>query len=245
MEKIAFITASSSGLGFQIALDLSKRGYIVILNGRNKKKLKKAKEKLHNKDLHHIFCCDLVYNKMIQKLDKFFKKINILPHIIIHSLGGKIAEDKHPISIEILNQSMNLNLYSSILINNYFIPQFIENKNIQKIIHISSSASINGNASPSYAISKGALNIYIKNSARFYALDNISFCGIIPNIIIHENSDWGKKKKENNEYYTKRLNEMPLKEFATPAQLSPYICALCDIDNMHNTGSLIELQGGV
>lgn len=245
MKKIAFVTASSSGLGFQIALELSQRNYIVILNGRNKDKLKKAQKKLMNQELHYTFCCDLTNGKISAKLDKFFKKIKIVPNIIIHSLGGKINEDQHPIDIEVLTKSMRLNLYSAIEINNYFINIFKNNSDIQKIIHISSSSSITGNASPSYSISKGALNIYIKNSARYYANDKIVFCGIIPNIIMHKNSDWARKKNENREYYEKKLEEMPLKEFATPDKLSPYICSICDIDNMYATGSLFEFQGGV
>lgn len=245
MNKIVFITASSDGLGYQIAIDLALKGYIIILNGRDANKLQEAKRKLHNEKLHFTFCCDLVSDTMINELNNFIITNNIYPDIIIHCLGGKLNNDSHLISLSTLSNSLNLNLFNAILINNYFIPIFQKTNSIQKIIHISSSASLNGNASPCYSISKGALNVYIKNCARFYALDNISFSGIIPNIIIHKHSDWAKKKVQDTSYYMKRINEMPLKEFATPEKISPYICALCDIDNMYNTGSLIELQGGI
>ncbi|MCF6309503.1 MAG: SDR family oxidoreductase [Sulfurimonas sp.] len=244
MSKIVFVTASSGGFGFQIALDMSEKGYIIVLNGRNIDSLNKAKSKLYNKEAHHIFCCDLTKDDMPAKLDDFFTKNNILPNILIHSLGGKVAQDKHPIKLHTLSETMNLNLNSSILINNYFIPRFQNTKEIQKIIHISSSASITGNAAPSYSISKAALNMYIKNSARYYALDNIMFCGIVPNIIMHENSDWKEKQENDPKYYQKRVDNMPLKEFAKPEQLTPYICSVCEIESMYATGSLIELQGG-
>ncbi|WP_373071984.1 SDR family oxidoreductase [Sulfurimonas sp.] len=245
MQKVVFITASSSGFGFEIALDLSKKGYSVILNGRDIDRLKSAKAKLHNQDLHHIFCCDLTTDEMPKELDDFFTKHKLLPNIIIHSLGGKVINDKHPININILNKTMDLNINSAILINNYFIPKFQANKYIQKIIHISSSASLTGNASPCYSMSKAAVNIYIKNCARYYALDNIMFCAIVPNIIMHENSDWKIKQENDPQYYKKRVDEVPLKKFATPEDLTPYISSLCEIDSMHATGSLIELQGGV
>ncbi len=245
MGRIAFVTASSSGFGFEIALDLSKKGYIVILNGRDANSLNKAKSQLHNKDIHHIFCCDLTKGDMPLKLDDFFTKNNLFPTVLIHSLGGKVAQDSHPINLDIFNETMHLNLNSAILINNYFIPKFQTEKEIQKIIHISSSASITGNAAPCYSMSKAALNIYVKNSARYYALDNIMFCAFVPNIIMHEKSDWSEKQKNDPAYYQKRVDDTPLKEFATPEQLTPYISSLCDIESMYATGSLINLQGGV
>ena len=245
MQRVAFVSASSSGFGFEIALDLSKKGYIVILNGRDAESLARAKSQLHNKERHYTFCCDLTTKEMLKELDDFFTYNKLLPNILIHALGGKFDQDMHPIDLDIFGKTMHLNLGHAIAINNYFTPQFQATKEIQKIIHVSSSASLRGNASPCYAMSKAALNIYIKNSARYYALDAISFCGIIPNIIIHKGSDWAKKKEQDREYYDKRVQEMPLKEFATPQNLSPYITALCDIQSMHDTGSLIELQGGV
>lgn len=245
MDKVAFVTASSGGFGFQIALDLSKKGYKIILNGRNSESLQRAKSQLCNSEQHSIFCCDLTDEDMTQKLDAFFTHNALLPEVIIHSLGGKVPKDAHPIDLEILSQTLQLNLNSAIRINNYFIPAFQKSKEIQKIIHISSSASITGNASPCYSMSKAALNIYVKNSARYYALDSILFCAIVPNIIIHEKSDWKNKQTNDPAYYQKRVDEMPLKSFATPEELSPYISLLCDINSMQATGSIINLQGGV
>ena len=44
MKKI-LVTGSSSGLGFAIAKDLNKKGYLVVVNGRNLNKLKKFVKK--------------------------------------------------------------------------------------------------------------------------------------------------------------------------------------------------------
>ena len=44
-NKTALVTASSSGIGFEIAKKLILEGCKVIINGRNKKKLLQAKKK--------------------------------------------------------------------------------------------------------------------------------------------------------------------------------------------------------
>ena len=43
-NKIAFVAASSQGLGKAVAMELSKEGVKVIINGRKKESLDKTKQ---------------------------------------------------------------------------------------------------------------------------------------------------------------------------------------------------------
>ena len=45
-NKVAFVAASSDGLGKAVALELAKEGATVIINGRNKEKLDKTKQEI-------------------------------------------------------------------------------------------------------------------------------------------------------------------------------------------------------
>jgi len=45
-NKVAFIAASSKGLGKAIALELAQEGAIVIINGRKQDSLEKAKREI-------------------------------------------------------------------------------------------------------------------------------------------------------------------------------------------------------
>ena len=45
-NKVAFVAASSDGLGKAVALELAKEGATVIINGRNKEKLEKTKQEI-------------------------------------------------------------------------------------------------------------------------------------------------------------------------------------------------------
>ena len=51
-KKTIFISASSSGIGFNIAKSYLSVGYKVIINGRNLSKLKKASLALKNCDYY-------------------------------------------------------------------------------------------------------------------------------------------------------------------------------------------------
>ena len=45
-NKIAFVAASSQGLGKSVALELAKEGAKIIICGRNKQQLEKTKEEI-------------------------------------------------------------------------------------------------------------------------------------------------------------------------------------------------------
>ena len=68
-NKTALVTASSGGIGFEIAKKLILEGCKVIINGRNKKKLLQAKK---NKSVE-VFCGDLS-KKTNKKVINYIKK---------------------------------------------------------------------------------------------------------------------------------------------------------------------------
>jgi NAD(P)-dependent dehydrogenase (short-subunit alcohol dehydrogenase family) len=244
MAKTILVTGSSRGLGFAIAKELSFAGFNVVLIARDEKLLQKAMSELNPNLKHNYLCYDLTKKDVVKVLDKFLQEKNIRVDGIVHNLGGKVKGDSQPLHVEVLRESMRLNLEVSIEINNYFVPKMIEQGG-GKIVHISSSSAKSGNASSAYAISKGALNTYIKNFARYYAKNGICMCGIVPSIIEHEGSEWSKKAINEPQKYKSRKESMPLKRFATPKEIAPYVKAIFEIDSMQITGSIIDLEGGV
>jgi len=241
--KTILVTGSSQGLGLAIAKELSKNGFSVILNGRDLVSLQRALTQLASPNEHYLFCHDLTKEDAIEALDAFLKAHAIALYGVVHNLGGKVKEDVQPLHVKILHASMRLNVEVGIEINNYVIPHMIA-KGGGKIVHIGSSAALNGNASPSYAISKAALHAYVKNSARYYAKENIMMCAVVPSILEHEGSEWSVKRVREPLKYENRKAQMPLGRFAMPEEIAPYVSALFSIESMQATGSIICLEGG-
>lgn len=242
--KTILVTGSSQGLGLSIAKELSKNGFSVILNGRNLASLQSALKQLVPKNEHYLFCYDLAKEDAIAALDAFLKAHTISLYGVVHNLGGKVKEDVQPLQVETLQASMRLNVEVGIEINNHVIPIMIAQGG-GKIVHIGSSASFTGNASPAYVISKAALHTYVKNSARYYAKENILLCAVVPSILEHEGSEWSAKRVREPQKYENRKAQMPLGRFAIPDEIAPYVSALFSIQSMQATGSIIRLEGGV
>ncbi|WP_415238943.1 SDR family NAD(P)-dependent oxidoreductase [Seleniivibrio woodruffii] len=233
------ITGSSGGIGFAAAEELVRLGHSVLLTGRKQETLSASAGRLNSL----AFCGDLSKTESVNRLYEFCNEQDFIPEAVVHTVGGTVNNDRHPLNTGTLEESMRLNLYSAAELNNLLIPLMQQNSG-GRIIHISSQAAKDGNASPAYAMAKGALNIYIRNSARFYAQDNIMICGIMPGILDHEGSAWHQKSTENPKKYEERKSRQPLGRFLKPQDISGLIGFLATDRSMAYTGTIFDINGG-
>jgi len=83
---IALVTGSSAGLGLEVARELLRKNYAVIINGRDKRRLEAAKRELGERPL--IFAADVSDAQFGRQLDEFLKKQRIVSlDVVVHSAG--------------------------------------------------------------------------------------------------------------------------------------------------------------
>ncbi len=238
MSKYILITASSRGLGFELAKKLSYSGYNIILTSRSKQNLKKAKKQLNNNLKHKIIKIDFTKDNIVKKLLNKISNFNIVS--IIHNFGINCQDDKHPIDIDILQKIIYNNFIVSVKINNYFYNKL--NGDPSKIIYIGSTASLHAKASPSYTLSKSLINTYVKNISQEYIKYNILICAILPGILAHKGSIWDKKSKKEPQKYNITKTKQPLKRFLIPKDISSYIVDIINQKSLALTGSIVKLD---
>ena len=237
-QKYVLVTASSKGLGFEIAKQLSFNGYNIILTSRSNKNLKKAKKQLNQDIKHKTIQIDFTKDDLEQKL---FKKIKKLPIVaIVHNFGLNLPNDTHPINIDILEQSIYTNFIVSLKINNFLYEKLQGDSS--KIIYIGSTASLHTKASPSYILSKSLINTYVKNISQTFLNNNILICAVLPGILAHKDSEWDNKKKLQSQKYKDTKEKQPLKRFAIPQDIAPYVVDIIQQKSMMITGSIIKLD---
>lgn len=237
-SKYVLVTASSRGLGLEIAKLLSFAGYGIILTSSNKDNLLKAKSVLNQEMQHKIIEIDFTKDNIEEKLIK--KIIGLELHSIVHNFGLKLEDDRHPIDTKILNKSIYNNFTISQEINNFLAKNLVGDS--RTIIHIGSTASLHAKASPSYTLSKSLINTYVKNISGEYLKNNIMICSVLPGILAHEDSEWDKKKVTDAKRYDEVKRYQPLGRFAQPLDVASYVLDLVNQKSLMLSGSVLKLD---
>ena len=141
-KKTALITGASSGIGFEIAKCLAKKGFDLVITARNKKKLENAAEMLSHEaeasvevvvaDLHDPLAPEAIYN-YCQKKER---KINLL----VNNAGYAIPTPFDQTSMEEEEKFIRVLALAVIALTKLFIRDMLKARE-GKIMMISSVAA--------------------------------------------------------------------------------------------------------
>lgn len=242
--KTALIIGASKNIGKKISLALAKEKVSLIMVARSKEKLTKLKKEVDKySNNNSIIRTDLSIksniNMLINKVDKKYKKVDI----IIHNLGGSIGvKDPFSSSSKWL-KVWNINLGYSIDINNFFIPKMVRNK-WGRVVHISSAITTSFEGYSPYASAKCALEGYIKSVSKVVSKNNVIINGIAPGLIDKEEGYFNHLKNNNiselNKYYK---NKLPIHRMCSQNEISNTIVFLCSDLSSYLPGVIIKQDG--
>lgn len=242
MKKI-LITGSSSGIGLEIAKKLNKDGNKIIINSRDKKKLKFLKKK------HKFFnysCGDMSLEDSAKKVvNESIKKLNGLDILICNVGESKSCKPNKENYCE-WKKMFNQNFFSATNAIEAAKKNLIKSKG--QIICITSAAGVKflEGAPITYSTSKSALNFYIKNISFYLGKLNVRVNAIAPGNIIFKNSTWEKKLKKNKKVIKENLKRtVPLNKFGTTENIVNLVGFLISDNNHYFNGAIINLDGGL
>jgi len=156
--KTALITGASSGIGRAIALDLATHGTILLLIGRNRKRLTQVSKealKLGSKKTL-IYVANLEEEKDIRSLYTSIKRDKESPDILIHSAGEYASTRLEVSSTKDFDRLYRVNLKAPYLITKFLLPEI--KKRQGQIAFINSSVGLKAKAGLSqYSSTKHAL----------------------------------------------------------------------------------------
>lgn len=129
----ALVTGGSSGIGRDIAIELSKRGYDIILVARDEEKLIETKSLL--KTNCEIFCLDLAKKENCINLFEKVKDVDVLVNNAGFGIFGDFSKTDFDKEINLINTNVTaLHILTKLFLKN------MKEKNSGYIMNVSSIA---------------------------------------------------------------------------------------------------------
>lgn len=177
-DKVVLITGSSRGIGKATAIAMAEQGAIIMLNGRNNKRLHLVEKQIKDSGgVASSYCCDISNQEHAKELLDYtiqaYGKLNIL----INNAGVSMRGNFSALNPEVFKKVFDTNVLGTVNTSINAIP-FIK-KTQGSIVFISSIAGIRGLPSNSaYCSSKMALRA-IAESIRIEEVKSKIHVGLI------------------------------------------------------------------
>lgn len=238
--KTILVTGASSGIGRGIAVECSKMGAKVVINGRNKERLQKTFDQLEGEG-HIQIVADLSKQEDIERLANDVPELNGF----VNSAGiPKICPVKR-IDRQTLEEIMNVNAFGPILLTS----QLLRKKKLQKKSSIVLIASISGvcmanTGEGPYAATKAALAGYTKTAAFELAAQGTRVNTICPGLVPTEILTLSNEMFSEDQLKETMYGRYPLKRVGTPEDIANGAIYLLSDASSWVTGINLVIDGG-
>lgn len=242
MNKVAFITGATRGIGRQIAITLAKEGFDIAINYRKENEdLIETKKMVEDQKVKCFTVQGDVSSfedseRMVKDIIEEFNHIDIL----VNNAG--ITKDMLLMRMkkEDFESVIGVNLVGTFNITKNVIPYMMKNRS-GRIINVSSVVGISGNAGQTnYSASKAGIIGFTKSLAKEVGSRNILVNAVAPGFIETQMTD--VLKDEVKEEISKTI---PLKRMGTVEDVANVVKFLASKDSSYITGQVINIDGGM
>lgn len=242
-NKIALVAASSQGLGKAVAIELAKEGVNLVICGRNKKRLDKAKSEIEKVAIGNVMAIagDLSVesdrSNILASAFKFYGKVDIL----VTNTAGPPTGKFEDLSQDDWNKTYELLLGSAVSMIRGVLPG-MKKQGWGRIIAITSMA-----------VKQPVENLILSNSMRASVVGltktlanelaeyNITVNNIMPG---YTKTNRLLNLIKNNPSFKSAIDEIPLKRFGTPEEFAAAVTFIASERASYITGVSLAVDGG-
>jgi 3-oxoacyl-[acyl-carrier protein] reductase len=242
-NKIAFVAASSDGLGKAIAMELAQEGAKVIINGRNQERLNATRKEIELASKSKVIAVtgDLSNEKeRSEVIETIFKKFNHID-ILITNTGGPPAGKFEDLSLEQWHQTYQLLLESAVALIQAFLPG-MKQQQWGRIIAITSQAVKQpvDNLILSNSVRASVVGL-VKSLSNELGTHNITVNNVMPG---YTKTNRLLSLIETNPDFKNAVDEIPLKRFGNPEEFAAAVTFLASERASYITGTSLAVDGG-
>lgn len=239
--KTILVTGAGSGIGRATSVECAKMGANVIVTDINSQSLEETLSMLDAScgQKHSLFVADLTNQ---DKLDELVEAIPVIDGLVSNAGISKVLPIQF-LNDQDFNRIMDINAFAPM----YLTQKIYKKKKISKGGSIVFTVSISGVCMVSmggvmYAVSKNALDAFMRNAALEFASKNIRVNSVNPSRVntnlIKNNGSYSQ------EDLAKDMQTYPLKRYAEPEEIAYAIIYLLSDASAYVTGHSLIIDGG-
>lgn len=242
-DKVAFVTASSQGLGKSVALELAQEGAHLAICGRNQEELEKTRLEIDKAGTGDVIAVagDLSIaadrDRMITTILRHYTKVDIL----VTNTGGPPSGKFEDFQQEDWDKAYGQLLGSTVSLIRGVLPG-MKKQGWGRIITITSQA-----------VKQPVQNLILSNSVRASVVglmktlaSELGEYAITVNNVMPGYTETNRLKKliEDNPSFGLAVNEIPLKRFGSPKEFGAAVTFLASERASYITGVSLAVDGG-
>lgn len=184
-NRVVLVTGPTGGLGAAVVRAFADEGVRFVLTSRKRADLETlVSELMLDSDRTLLIPADVTnveqVSALVQAAHERFGAIDVAVHVSGGYRAGKSVPDT---DLEAWNFMLNLNLTSAFIVARAVLPGMLERRR-GKLVFISSRAgSLSAPNQAAYAVSKGALEVLVRNLAEEMRAHGINVNAVSPSII--------------------------------------------------------------
>jgi gluconate 5-dehydrogenase len=238
----ALVTGSSQGLGLAMAEGLGKAGATVILNGRNVKKLERARQKLQRKKIKTRTCAFDVTDEaaVVEGVRRIEKDVGAID-ILVNNAGMNLRALIEEFPTDQWHELMDLNVNGVFYVSKAVGKRMVRRKR-GKVVNILSlmSAGARPTTAP-YAASKGAIAMFTKALATEWGKYNIQVNAVGPGYFA---TAMTRPLVEDKKFDAWVRAETPAGRWGKPTELTGAVVFFASKASHFVTGQILYVDGG-
>ena len=243
--KVALVTGSGTGIGQAIAIRLASEGAAVAINYvAHPEQAQETQQKVAAVDGKSILARGDVtsLNDMQRVIDQVWSELGKCD-ILVNNAGIEKGTDFWDVPEADYDAVLNVNLKGPFFLTQFFVRRLLAAKMPGRIINISSvHEDMVFPHFATYAASKGAMRMLMRNLAVELGPHNITVNDVAPGAII---TPINKNLLNNKEQLGALLNNIPLGRMGKPEEVAGVVAFLASDDAAYVTGSTYVIDGGL
>lgn len=241
VKKVALVTGSSSGIGREIALEMSKIGFLVLVNSNlNRKGGMETVEKIKKLGGEGFYIqCDVSNLKEVEKMMKQIKEKIGRIDVLVNNAGLLIDKKLENMTTDQWEKVISTNL-TSVFNCSKGVIDLMKEQDGGKIINISSVIGQRGNfGQANYAAAKSGVIAFTKSIAKELASRNILVNAVAPGLIKTR-----MLESIPEEILKKMISQIPLGRLGQPEEVAKLVGFLASENSNYITGQVFNINGG-